>query len=113
MPSTPFKCCKPRSMPRLLAFSLFSVWDSHLGPSRSWERITEGKYEALEKYGIDLTKMAKQRKLEPFIDCDEEIRHCIQIMFWRTKNNLVFIGEPGVGRTTIVEGSVFHLQCLL
>jgi ATP-dependent Clp protease ATP-binding subunit ClpB len=74
---------------------------------------SERKYEALEKYGIDLTKMAKQGKLDPAIGRDEEIKRCIQILSRRTKNNLVLIGEPGVGKTVIVEGSVFHLQCLL
>jgi ATP-dependent Clp protease ATP-binding subunit ClpA len=73
----------------------------------------EGKYEALEKYGIDLTEMAKQGKLDPVIGRDEEIRRCIQILSRRTKNNPVLIGEPGVGKTAIVEGSVFRLQCLL
>jgi hypothetical protein len=73
----------------------------------------EGKYEALEKYGIDLTEMAKQGKLDPVIGRDEEIRRCIQILSRRTKNNPVLIGEPGVGKTAIVEGLVFHLKCLL
>ncbi len=74
---------------------------------------SERNYEDLEKYGIDLTKMANQGKLDLVIGRDEEIRRCIQIMSQRTKNNLVFIGEPGVGETIIVEGSIFHLQCLL
>jgi hypothetical protein len=73
----------------------------------------ERKYEALEKYGIDLTKMAKQGKLDPVIGHDEEIRRCIQIMSRRTKNNHVLNGEPGVGKTPIIQGSTFHLQCLL
>jgi ATP-dependent Clp protease ATP-binding subunit ClpB len=73
----------------------------------------ERKYEALEKYGIDLTEMAKQGKPDLVIGCDEEIRRYIQIMSRRTKNNLVLIGEHVVGKTTIVEGLVFHLQCFL
>jgi hypothetical protein len=73
----------------------------------------KGKYEALEKYGIDLTKMAKQGKLDPIIGHDKEIQHCIQILSRKIKNNHVFIGELGVGKTVIVEGSIFHLQCLL
>jgi ATP-dependent Clp protease ATP-binding subunit ClpB len=73
----------------------------------------KGKYETLENYGIDLTKMAKQGKLDPIKGRDEEIRRCIQIMSRRTKNNLVLINEPGVGKTAIIEGSIFHLQCLL
>ncbi len=66
----------------------------------------EGKYEPLEKYGIDLIKMAKQRKLNPIIGRDEEIRRYVQIMFQRT--NHVLVGKPGVGKTAIIEGSVFH-----
>ncbi|RWR75470.1 chaperone protein ClpB3, mitochondrial [Cinnamomum micranthum f. kanehirae] len=64
----------------------------------------EGKYEALEKYGNDLTVLAKHGKLDPVIGRDDEIRHCIQILSRRTKNNPVIIGEPGVGKTAIVEG---------
>jgi ATP-dependent Clp protease ATP-binding subunit ClpA len=74
---------------------------------------SEGKYEALEKYGIDLTEMAKQGKLDPVIGRDGEIQRYIQILFRRTKNNHVLIGKPSVNKTTIVEGSIFHLQCLL
>ncbi len=73
----------------------------------------EGEYEALNKYGIDLTKMAKQGKLDLIIGRDEGTRHCIQILFRRTKNNLVLIGKPCVGKIVIIKGSVFHLQCLL
>jgi ATP-dependent Clp protease ATP-binding subunit ClpA len=73
----------------------------------------EGKYEALEKYGIDLTEMAKQGKPDPVIGHDEEVQCCIQILSWRIKNNPVLIGKLGVGKTAIVEGLVFHFQCLL
>ncbi len=73
----------------------------------------ERKYEALKKYGIGLTKMAKQGKLDSIIGRDEETRCCIQILSRRTKNNHVLIGKPCVGKIAIVEGSVFHLQCLL
>ena len=64
----------------------------------------EGKYEALEKYGKDLTEMARQGKLDPVIGRDDEIRRSIQILSRRTKNNPVLIGEPGVGKTAISEG---------
>ncbi|KAJ6707742.1 hypothetical protein OIU85_028050, partial [Salix viminalis] len=64
----------------------------------------EGKYEALEKYGKDLTAMVKAGKLDPVIGRDEEIRRCIQILSRRMKNNPVLIGEPGVGKTAISEG---------
>jgi ATP-dependent Clp protease ATP-binding subunit ClpB len=75
---------------------------------RGSQRVTnenpEGTYEALEKYGRDLTKMAREKKLDPVIGRDEEIRRVIQVLSRRTKNNPVLIGEPGVGKTAIVEG---------
>lgn len=64
----------------------------------------EGKYQALEKYGNDLTELARRGKLDPVIGRDDEIRRCIQILSRRTKNNPVIIGEPGVGKTAIAEG---------
>jgi len=63
----------------------------------------EGKYEALTKYGRDLTDLARKGKLDPVIGRDEEIRRTIQILSRRTKNNPVLIGEPGVGKTAIAE----------
>ncbi|MGD0596695.1 MAG: ATP-dependent chaperone ClpB [Sedimentisphaerales bacterium] len=75
---------------------------------RGGEKITdqspEGKYKALERYGIDLLEMARKGKLDPVIGRDEEIRRCMQVLNRRTKNNPVLIGEPGVGKTAIVEG---------
>ena len=75
---------------------------------RGNQRVTsanpEATYEALEKYGRDLTRLAAQNKLDPVIGRDAEIRRCIQILSRRTKNNPVLIGEPGVGKTAIVEG---------
>ncbi len=64
----------------------------------------EGTYKSLEKYGIDLTARARQGKLDPVIGRDEEIRRAIQVLSRRTKNNPVLIGEPGVGKTAVVEG---------
>jgi ATP-dependent Clp protease ATP-binding subunit ClpB len=64
----------------------------------------EGKYEALEKYGRDLTEAARDGKLDPVIGRDDEIRRTVQILSRRTKNNPVLIGEPGVGKTAIAEG---------
>ena len=64
----------------------------------------EATYESLEKYGRDLTEMASQGKLDPVIGRDDEIRRVIQVLSRRTKNNPVLIGEPGVGKTAIVEG---------
>ncbi|XP_057863628.1 chaperone protein ClpB2, chloroplastic isoform X2 [Cryptomeria japonica] len=74
------------------------------GTQKVTDQDPEGKYEALEKYGKDLTEMARQGKLDPVIGRDDEIRRCIQILSRRTKNNPVLIGEPGVGKTAISEG---------
>ncbi len=75
---------------------------------RGGEKVTdqspEGKYKSLERYGIDLLDMARKGKLDPVIGRDEEIRRCMQVLNRRTKNNPVLIGEPGVGKTAIVEG---------
>jgi ATP-dependent Clp protease ATP-binding subunit ClpB len=75
---------------------------------RGGQRVTsqdpEGTYQALEKFGRDLTELAEQGKLDPVIGRDEEIRRVIQVLSRRTKNNPVLIGEPGVGKTAIVEG---------
>ena len=68
------------------------------------DQNAEEKYQALEKYGRDLTELAAKDKLDPVIGRDEEIRRVIQVLSRRTKNNPVLIGEPGVGKTAIVEG---------
>jgi ATP-dependent Clp protease ATP-binding subunit ClpB len=79
-----------------------------LNEIRGNQRVTdpnpENKYQALEKYGRDLTDLARQGKLDPVIGRDEEIRRVIQVLSRRTKNNPVLIGEPGVGKTAIAEG---------
>jgi ATP-dependent Clp protease ATP-binding subunit ClpB len=74
------------------------------GNQRVTSQNPEATYEALERYGRDLTKLAAQGKLDPVIGRDEEIRRVIQVLSRRTKNNPVLIGEPGVGKTAIVEG---------
>jgi ATP-dependent Clp protease ATP-binding subunit ClpB len=74
------------------------------GSQRVTSQNPEATYEALERYGRDLTKLAAQGKLDPVIGRDEEIRRTIQVLSRRTKNNPVLIGEPGVGKTAIVEG---------
>ncbi len=74
------------------------------GTQRVTDQNPEGKYEALEKYGRDLTAAARNGKLDPVIGRDDEIRRVIQVLSRRTKNNPVLIGEPGVGKTAIVEG---------
>jgi ATP-dependent Clp protease ATP-binding subunit ClpB len=82
--------------------------ESVLKDVRGSQRVTtqnpEATYEALEKYGRDLTQLAAQNKLDPVIGRDEEIRRVIQVLSRRTKNNPVLIGEPGVGKTAIAEG---------
>ena len=81
---------------------------SALAEVRGRQRVTdqspEDKYQALERYGRDLTELARQGKLDPVIGRDDEIRRVIQVLSRRTKNNPVLIGEPGVGKTAIVEG---------
>ncbi len=74
------------------------------GNQRVTNQNPEATYQSLEKYGRDLTKMAAANKLDPVIGRDEEIRRVIQVLSRRTKNNPVLIGEPGVGKTAIVEG---------
>ena len=74
------------------------------GSQRVTDQNPEEKYQALEKYGRDLTELAKRGKIDPVIGRDEEIRRTMQVLSRRTKNNPVLIGEPGVGKTAIVEG---------
>ncbi len=74
------------------------------GSQRVTDQNPEGKFQALEKYSQDLTELARRGKLDPVIGRDEEIRRVIQVLSRRTKNNPVLIGEPGVGKTAIVEG---------
>jgi ATP-dependent Clp protease ATP-binding subunit ClpB len=74
------------------------------GPHRVTDPNPEEKYQALERFGRDLTELAEQGKLDPVIGRDDEIRRVIQVLSRRTKNNPVLIGDPGVGKTAIVEG---------
>ena len=79
------------------------------GSQRVTSQDPESTYQSLEKYGRDLTRLAGQGKLDPVIGRDEEIRRVIQILSRRTKNNPVLIGEPGVGKTAIVEGLAIRI----
>jgi ATP-dependent Clp protease ATP-binding subunit ClpB len=79
------------------------------GSTRVTDQTPEGKFQALEKYGIDLVERARQGKLDPVIGRDQEIRRVIQVLSRRTKNNPVLIGEPGVGKTAIVEGLALRI----
>jgi len=83
---------------------VYQILASIRGNQRVTDPNPEGKYQALEKYGRDLTEIARLGKLDPVIGRDEEIRRVIQVLSRRTKNNPVLIGEPGVGKTAIAEG---------
>jgi ATP-dependent Clp protease ATP-binding subunit ClpB len=83
---------------------IYGAMTSIRGGQRVTDPNPEGKYQALEKYGRDLTEIARRGKLDPVIGRDEEIRRVVQVLSRRTKNNPVLIGEPGVGKTAIVEG---------
>src|SRR5437870_4272642 len=74
------------------------------GSQRVTDQNPEGKYQTLEKYGRDLTALARRGKIDPVIGRDDEIRRIMQVLSRRTKNNPVLIGDPGVGKTAIVEG---------
>ncbi|HEX8928684.1 MAG TPA: Clp protease N-terminal domain-containing protein, partial [Actinomycetota bacterium] len=84
--------------------SLLAAFKEVRGSARVTSPDPEGTYQALEKYGIDLTAAARDGKLDPVIGRDTEIRRVVQVLSRRTKNNPVLIGEPGVGKTAVVEG---------
>ena len=79
------------------------------GSARVTDQHPEEKFQALQRYGIDLVEKAEQGKLDPVIGRDQEIRRVIQVLSRRTKNNPVLIGEPGVGKTAIVEGLALRI----
>ncbi|HZB97937.1 MAG TPA: ATP-dependent chaperone ClpB [Candidatus Sulfotelmatobacter sp.] len=83
---------------------IYGVLEAVRGSQRVTDPNPEAKYDALQKYGRDLTDAARRGKLDPVIGRDDEIRRVIQVLSRRTKNNPVLIGEPGVGKTAIVEG---------
>ena len=84
--------------------TIYKVLKDIRGTQRVTDQDPEGKYQALERYGKDLTDLARRGKLDPVIGRDEEIRRAIQVLSRRTKNNPVLVGDPGVGKTAIVEG---------
>jgi ATP-dependent Clp protease ATP-binding subunit ClpB len=84
--------------------AIYRVLQDVRGSQRITDQNPESKYQALERYGRDLTQLAAAGKLDPVIGRDEEIRRVIQVLSRRTKNNPVLIGDPGVGKTAIVEG---------
>jgi ATP-dependent Clp protease ATP-binding subunit ClpB len=89
---------------RVTRDTILQALTSVRGSQRVTSENPEGTYQALERYGRDLTEAARKGKLDPVIGRDEEIRRVIQVLSRRTKNNPVLIGEPGVGKTAIVEG---------
>src|ERR1700735_3472116 len=84
--------------------ALTDAFEQVRGHARVTSPDPESSYQALEKYGIDLTQSAREGKLDPVIGRDAEIRRVVQVLSRRTKNNPVLIGEPGVGKTAVVEG---------
>ncbi|MEG9227483.1 ATP-dependent chaperone ClpB [Aeromicrobium sp. Sec7.5] len=84
--------------------SLEAAFESIRGSGRAASSDAEDSYKSLEKYGVDLTAVAREGKLDPVIGRDSEIRRLVQVLSRRTKNNPVLIGEPGVGKTAVVEG---------
>src|SRR5579862_4403837 len=86
------------------ADALLDAFSQIRGSARVTTQDPEGTFKALEKYGIDLTQMARDGKLDPVVGRDTEIRRVVQVLSRRTKNNPVLIGEPGVGKTAVVEG---------
>ena len=84
--------------------ALLDALQSIRGGARVTSADPEGTFQALEKYGVDLTARAREGKIDPVIGRDEEIRRTVQVLSRRTKNNPVLIGEPGVGKTAVVEG---------
>jgi ATP-dependent Clp protease ATP-binding subunit ClpB len=88
---------------------ILKVLTSIRGKQRVTSQDPETTYQALEKYGKDLTEMAAKGKLDPVIGRDDEIRRCMQVLSRRTKNNPVLVGEPGVGKTAIVEGLAIRI----
>src|SRR5215467_4430643 len=88
---------------------LLASFEQVRGHARVTSPDPEGTYQALEKYGIDLTRSARDGKIDPVIGRDEEIRRTIQVLSRRTKNNPMLIGDPGVGKTAVVEGLALRI----
>ncbi|NOY78444.1 MAG: ATP-dependent chaperone ClpB [Calditrichaeota bacterium] len=89
--------------------NILKVLQAIRGSQRVTDQNPEAKYQALERYGRDLTDLARKGKLDPVIGRDEEIRRVLQVLSRRTKNNPVLIGDPGVGKTAIVEGLAYRI----
>lgn len=101
---TPSKAQQTLKLNAVEEAELLTALQQVRGSQRVTDQAPEGKFQALEKYGIDLVERARQGKLDPVIGRDQEIRRTIQVLSRRRKNNPVLIGEPGVGKTAIAEG---------
>ncbi len=104
--------CKAKNLLQLNGVreaDILSALKNLRGSSRVTDQTPEDKFQALQRYGIDLVERAEQGKLDPVIGRDQEIRRVIQVLSRRTKNNPVLIGEPGVGKTAIVEGLALRI----
>ena len=106
---TPSKAQEVLQLNAITKDKVLSAMQSVRGSQRVTDQTPEGKFQALEKYGIDLVERARKGKLDPVIGRDQEIRRVIQVLSRRTKNNPVLIGEPGVGKTAIVEGLALRI----
>src|SRR3954447_4913200 len=106
---TPSKAQEVLQLNAITKDQVLSALRAVRGSARVTDQTPEGKFQALEKYGIDLVERARQGKLDPVIGRDQEIRRVIQVLSRRTKNNPVLIGEPGVGKTAIVEGLALRI----
>jgi ATP-dependent Clp protease ATP-binding subunit ClpB len=106
---TPSKAKNVLGLAAVSEKDLLAGLQSVRGQSRVTDQNPEEKFQALEKYGIDLVQRASQGKLDPVIGRDSEIRRVIQVLSRRTKNNPVLIGEPGVGKTAIAEGLALRI----
>jgi ATP-dependent Clp protease ATP-binding subunit ClpB len=105
--------CKARDLLKMNAVTekdVLSGLQAVRGGAKVTDQSPEGKLQALEKYGIDLIEQARKNKIDPVIGRDNEIRRVIQVLSRRTKNNPVLIGEPGVGKTAIVEGLALRIM---
>jgi ATP-dependent Clp protease ATP-binding subunit ClpB len=107
---TPSKAQDTLKLNAITKDKVLSALQAVRGSARVTDQTPEGKFQALEKYGIELTERARQGKLDPVIGRDQEIRRVIQVLSRRTKNNPVLIGEPGVGKTAIVEGLALRIS---
>ncbi|TWU61635.1 ATP-dependent chaperone ClpB [Crateriforma conspicua] len=104
--------CKAKNLLKLSGVSsdeILKAMSEVRGSARVTDQNAEDTYQALQKYGIDLTELASQGKLDPVIGRDNEIRRVIQVLSRRTKNNPVLIGQPGVGKTAIAEGLALRI----